>query len=94
LAELQEQGPAPLACSSCGAATHEDSVRAAFWTQKGLIAIEDIPARVCECCGEQYYDDHTAHLIEKLLNSTTVIPQREMVVPVFSLANRVEKNPE
>ena len=90
-ADAEEQdGQAALSCTHCGASTREDFVKAAFWGKRGLIAIESIPARVCERCGEQFYDEKTAHRIETLVSSSIPVPQREMVVPVFSLAD-VEK---
>jgi len=52
-----------------------------------LVAIEDIPARVCKGCGEQFYDDKTAQRIEKIVNGSTSVPKREVTVPVFSLAD-------
>jgi hypothetical protein len=61
-------------------------VRAAFWGRQGLLAIEDIPARVCQRCGEQFYDDQTAQRIENIVNGSAETPARKILVPVFSVA--------
>ncbi|MBE3098787.1 MAG: YgiT-type zinc finger protein [Planctomycetes bacterium] len=83
----QQDGKAAFPCAYCGADTHEDLVKAAFWGPRGLVAIEDIPARVCEGCGEQFYDDKTTQRIEGIVNGSTAVPQRQATVPVFSLAD-------
>ncbi|HUT88053.1 MAG TPA: YgiT-type zinc finger protein [Thermoguttaceae bacterium] len=74
-------------CEHCGSRTEEDLVRAAFWSDRGLIAIEDVPARVCRACGEQSYDRETARRIEKLVAGPVGEPKQEILVPVFSLAD-------
>ena len=74
-----------LACEYCGSRTRADIVRAAFWGDEGLVAIEDIPARVCEGCGEQFYDEGTTRRIEKILQDPTRKARREVLVPVFSV---------
>ena len=82
-----EDSPTPLSCTYCGAETREDLVQAAFWGPRGLVAIEDIPARVCPGCGEQFYDDRTAERIEEIVHGSAGPPKRQIVVPVFSLAD-------
>ena len=74
-------------CERCGAQTRDELVQAAFWSERGLIAIDHVPARVCPTCGEQSYDPETARTIEKLVASPAGKPGREILVPVFSLAD-------
>jgi len=85
--EGPQDGPAVFPCAYCGAGTREDSVQAAFWGRQGWVVIEDIPARVCEGCGEQFYDDHTTERIEAIVNGSTAVPPRQITVGVFSLAD-------
>lgn len=73
-------------CEYCGSHTYEDVVKAALWGSKGLVAIEDIPARVCEGCGEQFYGDETTRRIKKAIADPSVTAKQEVPVPVFSLA--------
>jgi YgiT-type zinc finger domain-containing protein len=91
----QKQRQAPAAepnepdrhlCEHCGGQTQPEVVKAAFWGERGLVAIEDIPARVCEQCGEQFYDEATARKIEKLVGSPAEAAKRHVLVPVFSLS--------
>jgi YgiT-type zinc finger domain-containing protein len=74
-----------FACRYCNCRTCQDTVRAAFWQDERLVAIEGIPARVCEGCGEQFYDEQTTRKIEKILRDPACKPRRTVLVPVFLL---------
>ena len=79
----QLSAPCP-ACESTN--TRHDYVRSALWQNERLVVIEDIPALVCNTCGEQFYDDGTMLLIDRL-RATGFPPEdavRELSVPVFS----------
>jgi YgiT-type zinc finger domain-containing protein len=73
-------------CQECGGETREEVVEAAFWHDRRLIVIEDIPARVCNHCGEQLYDDQTAQRLYGLIAATLAKPREQVLVPVYSLA--------
>ncbi len=49
-----------------------------------LIVIEDVPAKVCENCGEKYFSAKVSKQIDVLLESTGEA-KRTPEVPVFSL---------
>ena len=74
-------------CQDCGGETHEDIVKAAFWHDQRLIVIEDIPARVCNNCGEQFYDDETAQRLHSLISAPPANAKEEILVPVYSLGD-------
>jgi len=81
------ESPGDLKCEHCESPTDEDVVRSVLWTGTGLVAVEDIPARVCQECKEPYYDAQTAR---KMMELTSEGPpadkaKRELTVPVFSL---------
>jgi len=81
---------ASLLCKYCTAQTVEQLVRSAFWVNGQLIALENIPARVCPECNVQFYDDETAEAIATL-EETRAIPdaaRRDVTVSVFSLADK------
>ncbi|MGA2618119.1 MAG: type II toxin-antitoxin system MqsA family antitoxin [Thermoguttaceae bacterium] len=82
----QHDSQVVVPCTYCGSDTRADMVRAAFWGRQGLLAIEDIPARVCQRCGEQFYDDQTAQRIENIVDGSGEAPTRQILVPVFSMA--------
>jgi len=72
-------------CQECGSQTQADVVKAAFWTDRGLVVIEDVPARVCRRCAEQFYDEATAAQIQRRLADPSFEPKRQILVPVVSL---------
>jgi hypothetical protein len=51
------------------------------------VAVENVQASICEGCGEQFFDEQSVRRIEEVLKSPTVEAERELRVPVFSLAD-------
>ncbi len=59
---------------------------------KAILLITDIPARVCENCGETYLDEETAQGVQDLANETLdgevsytrTRGEREVLVTAFS----------
>ncbi len=74
-------------CPECQSTdTRHAHVRTAFWHDDRLVVIEDVPALVCNACGEQFYDDATVRLIDRMRQNGFPPAQaiRELRVPVFS----------
>ena len=64
-------------------------VRSAFWHDDRLVVIEDVPALVCNTCGEQFYDDAAVHMIDRM-RADGFPPEgavRELRVPVFAFGS-------
>ncbi len=76
-------------CSYCGGSTREDLVKSCLWEGGSVFLMEDIPARVCEKCYEQFYDEETVARIEKLRRDgfPRGTASRVIEVPVFSLSS-------
>jgi YgiT-type zinc finger domain-containing protein len=74
-------------CPACESAnTRHDYVRSALWQNERLVVIEDVPALVCNTCGEQFYDNAAVLLIDRLRATGFPLEDavRELRVPVFS----------
>lgn len=57
-------------CSLCGGEVLKKRVQKACWWGDRLIAIiEDVPAGVCQQCGERYYEAVVLKDIERLLKN-------------------------
>jgi len=84
--ENSKQPESSLRCKYCGYGTREDVIKAAFWMNDGLIAVEDVLAQVCEGCAEQFLDEETTQQIQKLLKNPTVEPGRQIRVSVYDLS--------
>ena len=80
-----------IPCPRCGGDTRDEAVRTAIWLDDRLFVVEDIPARVCGTCMEQFYDDETTEALRRLTAErfASVEPTREQVVPIFSLSGRI-----
>ena len=72
-----------LACNSGKLSAAE--VKTAIWHGAKLVVVEDVPAFVCDQCGEQYYEDETAMVLDMMrgdgFDASDAI--RKMEVPVF-----------
>lgn len=79
-----------LQCKYCESKTVEKLVKTAFWVDEQLIAVENIPARVCQECKVQFYDDETAEEITTLERIMAVpnATRRNVTVTVFSLSDK------
>jgi len=73
-------------CSFCGGRVTEKHVQKACWWGDKLTAIVDnVPAGVCEQCGERYYQARILKEVEALLkknrfSNTAHIPLADFVV--------------
>lgn len=57
-------------CNFCGGRVSERKVQKACWWGEKLIAVVDnVPAGVCEQCGEKYYHASVLKHIEKLISN-------------------------
>ena len=87
-----------MECPRCNKLTYAGVVRTNIWQGEGgerLIIVEDIPAQLCEQCGEQYYDPLTTETLRALMEDlASATPKRVMEVPVYSLEGRIPDLPE
>ncbi|MHA7827562.1 MAG: type II toxin-antitoxin system MqsA family antitoxin [Roseovarius sp.] len=79
----------PLSCTSCaGGNLQPDRVKLALWQGEDLLIVEDIPALVCQSCGERYFEDETAMSLDMMREGRGMAgaPARTMQVPVYAFA--------
>lgn len=57
-----------MKCFMCKGELIEKKVNYMVDLEKTIIIIKDVPAKVCDQCGEQYFDDETSQNIEKIVN--------------------------
>jgi YgiT-type zinc finger domain-containing protein len=90
--EVGAMTPVEHECPQCGSTRlHETLVKSAFWQDERLVVVDNIPAVVCEACGERLYDDATVTALD-LMQGDGFQPddaQGHMHVPIFSFAHRV-----
>ncbi|MFU0504632.1 type II toxin-antitoxin system MqsA family antitoxin [Pseudaminobacter sp. NGMCC 1.201702] len=66
-------------------------VKSALWHGERLVLVKDIPAIVCEACGERFYDDTTATILDLMQGSGFPADRatEHLSVPVFSFSQRI-----
>ena len=69
------------------------TVRTTFWRDDRPAIVEDIPAQVCGSCMEQFYDEDDSDALRRLAEEgfPAAAAQKEVLVPVFSLKNRIRR---
>ena len=80
-------------CQSCGTGKlAPDRVKTALWSGESLVIVEDIPALVCQTCGEQFYQDETAMRLDMMRGAgfSRDRAARQMTVPVFTFETSSE----
>lgn len=73
------------ACTACPGELKQETVKYTQWYQGRLIVIENVPAWVCDNCGETYYDPEIVERIQTLIWSDAE-PTRVIEAPVYDLA--------
>jgi YgiT-type zinc finger domain-containing protein len=77
-------------CQFCGGTVKKQTVNLDLWKKEKLYVIKNVPAKVCEQCGEKYFSSKIYGIIDKLLKEKSK-PDDTMVVPVLSLKKFVEE---
>jgi YgiT-type zinc finger domain-containing protein len=72
-------------CYFCGGRTVARLVTAENWWGGKLALVEDVPARVCEDCGEPYFEAAVCQRLDRL-RQTPPPAHRTIEVPVYAFA--------
>lgn len=57
-----------MECFKCKGNLIEKKINYVVNLENTIIIIKGVPAKVCNQCGEQYFDDETTENIEKIVN--------------------------
>lgn len=57
-----------MECFKCKGKLIDKKINYVVNLENTIIIIKGVPAKVCEQCGEQYFDDETSENIEKIVN--------------------------
>lgn len=71
-------------CSYCGSAVDEQHVRLEMWFGESLVVFENVPAGVCDNCGEEYFH---ADIQDKMTALMKTAAKKHMKVPVYSFSD-------
>ena len=72
-------------CDLCGGELRAGTTRLDIWRGDELVVITDVPANVCQQCGEAYIAAGVAKRLERFLPQwRDKTPQRYLTVPEYS----------
>lgn len=72
-------------CHFCGGEVAEQRVTTDYrWGEEFLVVIRNVPAGVCQVCGEQYFKAEVVKEMERLANASDA-PSEVLQVPVRDL---------
>lgn len=77
-------------CQFCGGVVMKKTVSLDLWKKKKLYVFKNVPAKVCEQCGEKYFSSRIYGIIDRLLKEKSK-PDETMMVPVMSLKKFAEE---
>lgn len=72
------------ACSACRGKTIQKYITYTQWYQGELIAVENVPAEVCETCNEEYFSPGTVDKLQIAIERHR--SYKTMQIPVFQLS--------
>jgi YgiT-type zinc finger domain-containing protein len=64
-------GELKMKCMLCNGSLKKDNVKLDFWVDNELIIVEDIPADVCDQCGEKYVSAEVSKEIDNMLKNSS-----------------------
>ena len=73
-------------CYLCGGETEHRLVTAENWWGDQLTLVEDVPAWVCEDCGESYFDAEVCKHLDRLRKAPPAA-RRTLEIPVYAFSN-------
>ena len=71
-------------CSVCHSETTAKNITYTQWYQGTLIAVENVPAEVCQNCGEEYFLPGIVDKIQRVIELHHT--SKTIKVPVFQLS--------
>jgi YgiT-type zinc finger domain-containing protein len=72
-------------CNVCHGKVEKKLTTFTQWYRERFVIVENVPAWVCERCGETYYDPDIAEQVQSLVWSEAK-PVRTVETPVYDLA--------
>lgn len=75
-------------CLMCGGKTVKKIVTTENWWGEKLTLIENVPAWVCDTCGEQYFEPKVCEELDRL-QDTKPVAKKTIKVPVYNFPKDV-----
>ena len=76
-----------MKCDLCGGTVNEEKVSYTLFYEGHWIIVENVPAKVCNQCGEKLFDPDTVDRLQATIWKKQK-PERKIKTPVFNLAHQ------
>jgi YgiT-type zinc finger domain-containing protein len=77
-----------MKCPVCGGKLRRQTITHEEWWDKSLDVFKDVPALVCENCGDISFTDEVSEAMDRLIQSKEKPAEYLTKVPVFSLKRK------
>lgn len=74
-----------MKCDICGGKRMQSLIDYSVFYQGKPIVVENVPAEVCQQCGEQYFEPETVRMLQSVVWSKRK-PKRTIETPVYDMA--------
>ena len=72
-------------CAVCGSNNcHLEKVSEVFQIDGRFVLVEDIPAKVCNLCGEETFTREATEAVRQMLHNSDTAPEKTVSVDVFA----------
>lgn len=78
-----------MKCQVCSGEMKLKNIQHDLWVGKKLFVIQDVPAEVCDLCGETVFNPKVTERILSAVKASKKSIQRHMDVPVLTLKHAV-----
>jgi len=77
-----------MKCPVCGGKFKKQTITHEEWWDGSLYVFKDVPALVCESCGDISFTDEVSEAMDRLIQSEEEPEEYLTKVPVFSLKKK------
>jgi len=75
-----------MKCDLCGGKVEKKLINYTLLYEGHWIIVENVPAKVCQQCGEKLFDPKVVERLQKIIWSKQT-PQKKIKIPVFDLSS-------
>ena len=76
-------------CYFCGGSVKEEDVSVDFWWGEKLVIFEAVPAKVCQQCGERFFEAAVYKEMERVAQ-VEVKPSKSIVVNIVNFRETIK----
>lgn len=74
-------------CPTCGGEKREGTTTFTVDFGEGVVVVRNVPATVCEQCGEEWFDDEVSRRLESIVNDARQKETELELVPFKKIAS-------